>query len=108
MMAGIPLEAFSARYGVEILDFPSPTSLRFAFRDYVLAITLDGEEVVATISNDSVPAGKLPRPRRISIEGDVLSPVLVEPNGAQWTSGEAFGELIRWFAAVLPPSALRA
>lgn len=44
----------------------------------LLTIRLGDTEISASITNESVPAGRLPSPRKFSIEGLVVNPQFVE------------------------------
>ena len=62
-----------------------------------LIIKFENKEILASITNNSVPAGKLPRPRLFSIEGSVDSPRFVEQTKDAIDAKQAFHDLIDWF-----------
>jgi hypothetical protein len=85
-------------YGVQIPfnGSASPVERRLVAHRNGLIIRLDGNEILASVVNESVPSGKLPKPRRFVIEGDESNPLLVEQGGSPREVKQVFEDLVAW------------
>ncbi len=86
-------------YGVSIpMPWPSSdvTKRPLVANGCLLTIASENDGISASISDDSQPSGKLPRPRVFSIEGTIDNPVFVEQGGEPKDAGQVFQELTVW------------
>ena len=99
-LTDLPHNELRNKYGVEIPLFngsSSPRERRLTALGGVLILTLEDCEISASIHNDSVPTGELPKSRRFVIHGDGNDPSLVELGGNPREVQRVFADLIAWF-----------
>ncbi len=105
----LPEDELREKYDVArpVLDgSASARERRLASRGNLLVVRLEAEdgEISASILNDSVPAGRMPKQRRFVVEGDRDNPLLVEQGGRPLGVNQAFDDLISWSRGASRPA----
>lgn len=102
-LTDLPQEDLRRKYGVQVpFDGPtSPSERRVVAHGFGLIMRLDGNEISASIMNDSVPEGKLPKRRRFAIDGDENNPLLLEQGCSPRGVKEVFEDLVGWLRVAL-------
>jgi hypothetical protein len=94
------------KMGIAPFGAPSPNERRLlGERGHVLAIRVDEDKIIASISNEVLSGCKFPAPRVFSVKGDAHKPTLLEIHGEERTAANVFGELVFWLRSVASRSA---
>ena len=95
------------KYGIAGSYAPSPVERHLSgAQGYSLVLKMEDNDISASIVNESVPEGKLPRKRLFTVEGDADHPVLVEIRANSRAASEVFDELIFWLRNVASKNVL--
>ncbi len=97
-----PNDVLRTKYGIHFsLEYSarSPVERVFEANNSILTLRYDCEtiEICASITNDGVPQGRLPKPRRFSVEGSIAEPLLAEGVGNPREIEPVFADIAGWF-----------
>jgi hypothetical protein len=96
-----PEDELRESYGVARPLLGGPGSVRerhLRVRGNLLVVRLEAEEgeISASVLNDAVPAGRMPKQRRFIVEGAKDNPLLVEQGGCPMAVNQVLDDLISW------------
>ena len=87
--------------GVTSLYAPGSQEFLLGYREFILVLRLEVNDIVASIQNPSHPLADMPKPpRRFKIQGGVAAPTICE-GGIEWTFPGLIDELMSWLRSVV-------